>query len=1024
MCRFLLLAFCQVIWPALIPAQEVSPYFHHLTVGDGLSEGTNYFIYKDSKGFVWLSSVNGLNRYDGKRIKTYKPNPADSISILGQNIQSNFFEDANTNLWFSTYEGLNCYQRKLDQFSSFSLKKKAGGKELGYYAFHLDGAGNLWIIVEGNKLYHFNTSTHQFSFQHELPTLALRAFALADAGGLVSKVFYCAYQKPGLLVETFQGNLLAGQALLFGPADNQPLTVREVLPSADTLWLATKAGLASYVQASGKLTRFDRYQQAELVLCSALEKISGNLLLAGFQKKGLFFFDLNQQEFIQRIVASPANTHGISSDNIAQITMDRDGGIWISTNNLGVDFYHPGKQKFSIIKPSLSHSNSPGNFNAVTLAADKNGQVLCGTPNNGIFLLDTRNWANTKVDKIQNLEGQEPFERIFSIFDDKAGREWILSWEGVAIRLPGSSILIPAFGADKSVFLAGCQLQDGRIVLAAYNGGLYEVVRGKNNAFVPQPIESINGPEPFVSLWQSSQGQLLGCLSLKSIWVMDPSDNFKKIQEIIIPGDSRSFCERPGDPSVWMANSYGLVQLMWENGRYDFNIFNEKNGLASSAVQSVLPDKKGRIWLGTGNGLSLFDPTTSHFSNYGLVDGISDLQFNFAACLALKDGRLLFGSVNGITAFYPEKIKPLEVPAHPVITNILINDQEDSTLACPLTGAKNITEFQRIALDYLHNTLSFSFAALDYSHPSANEFMYQMEGVDKDWVKSGKENFARYARLPAGEYVFRMKASNSDGIWSDERRLSIQISPPFTQTPVFYFLLGVLAVGLVGLVVLYRQKRRDNKRRLEEEKRHALEQERQRIARDVHDDLGSGLSALSLQTEMARYKTSPEELQEELERINSTARDLSGKIREVIWTVNARNDSIANLFSYLNQYAVELFENAGIEYQVSLPENMPAITITGEYRRTLFLAFKEALNNILKHAEATEVKVDFEISEKLLQIVVKDNGIGFDLSLLLKPSGNGLLNMQSRMRDIGGDCQFKTDKRGTQVAFAFNLASE
>jgi len=230
----------------------------------------------------------------------------------------------------------------------------------------------------------------------------------------------------------------------------------------------------------------------------------------------------------------------------------------------------------------------------------------------------------------------------------------------------------------------------------------------------------------------------------------------------------------------------------------------------------------------------------------------------------------------------------------------------------------------------------------------------------------------------------------------------------------------VVAASIIFITMKVRQQKRNTAIKAAEEKRLAIEIERQRIARDMHDDLGSSLSALSLTTEIARNKKTSE-LKTEIEKINTAAREISGKIREVIWTVSSRNDTLENLVSYLHNYALDLFESTSQDFNLSLPKDIPNAFINGEFRRNIFLAFKEALNNLIKYAGATKVSIAFEITGNLFSICVEDNGRGFDPSLLQNSSGNGLRNMQSRMKDISGTCVITTGENGTTVKFGFEL---
>lgn len=1017
MYKNVLVAGLWMVLAGVLPGQERAGYFHHLTVEDGLSQGTNHFIYKDSTGFVWLSSLSGLNRFDGRQVKVYQPVPGDSTSLFGLNIQSSFFETQERNLWFSTWVGLNCYVRKYDHFRHFILKKEDGTPVLGYYVFHLDQQGKLWVIVDSNKLYHFDIRSEEFIYQHDLDVAALRAMADTDEKGEVRRVYYLRRQFNGILIADYQNGVKTSARLRLDDHSSTPLVVKKVIPKGDSCWMATNRGLVLYLPVLEELRFFPSPGLGNEDFCSSIADLSNGKLLVTISEKGLLVFETREGRYTTLYSTHASNPNSLTNNQAREVIVDASGVVWICSENQGVDFFHPSKQKFQVIEPGQHASGNKVSFEVKTMTEDIEGNVWCGIVANGIAIFKEKTGKFEWIQTSDGPDGKKPFKNVAKLFTDRYNRVWVLSWEGVFLWLPDKKQL-RALSGFENIFLDGFQLRNGKIILAAYEGGVFEVQEPSRNQFTLKAIPQASDAEPFISLWENSQGRLFGCKALKEIWVMDTEQNFRLIQKIPLEGESYSFCELERDSSVWVANSYGLIRLAWKEGKYERTIFTEKDGLTSSMVYSVMAMKDKKLWLGTGNGLSCADLRTRTFQNFGIADGISAIQFNGFAALKRKDGQFWFGSSKGITAFYPEKVELLTTQASPVITGILINDQEDRSLVCVETQATNVSEIKSLRLNYHQNTISFSFAALEMSDPSNTRFKYRLVGVDPDWVDAGKANFARYARIPPGQYTFNLLASNSDGIWSGSQSLKIYIEPPFTQTPLFYSMVGVVVLSLGWGVLQYRRNRRLRIRQMEEDKRHALESERQRIARDVHDDLGSGLSALSLLTEIARYKSSEHELRTELGKINAASRELSGKIREVIWTVNASNDTLANLLSYMNHYALELLDNAEIDYHVSLPNPIPEATIGGESRRTLFLAFKEALNNIIKHAGATKVNLDFIINPGELSISVMDNGKGFDPGLLVSSTGNGLLNMQARMRDIQGDCQFKTGSQGTQVVFS------
>ncbi|MEK7254305.1 MAG: triple tyrosine motif-containing protein, partial [Bacteroidota bacterium] len=535
--------------------------------------------------------------------------------------------------------------------------------------------------------------------------------------------------------------------------------------------------------------------------------------------------------------------------------------------------------------------------------------------------------------------------------------------------------------------------------------------------FLLEKIQATAAQGLFYAIWEDSKGRLFCSWESTSLRVLEAA-SFKLLEEIPIAGFSQSFWENPEDGSIWIGNSFGLFRL-------DLDLTYRGNQLPEqSFIYCLLSDRQGRLWLSTNKGLARFDRATGAFQTYSLADGLSALQYNWFAALKQPSGEIWFGSTNGITTFLPEKVREFAVAANPVITKIFIYGVEATQKRCAKTGAANFSEMKVLELDYQENTLAFEFAALEYADPGKVHFQYKMEGYEAEWVKAETNNQARYPKLPSGNYTFLVKASNSDGIWNEkERRLEIFIQPPVWET-WWFILMATIMVGFFGYsIFLWLRMRRRKMKRLKLEQQLALEQQRQRIARDMHDDIGSGLSALSMRAEIAAFRKTPEDLRTEINKIHTSASELSGKIREVIWAVGASNDSLPNLISYLHQYTLDLFENADLDCFVNLPPGeIPNRKVYGEHRRSVFLAYKEALNNISKHSGATSISISFSLNVNDLVVQVADNGNGFSPHLLQQSTGNGLLNMKNRMVDIGGHCEIKTSAAGTQIRFVLPLA--
>ncbi len=1008
-----------------VRGQDVKPFFQHLTVENGLSQTTNEYVYKDNHGFVWISSLNGLNRYDGKSIKTYLSDSNDPTALYSQSIQSPFFELANGDIAFTTYDAINVYIRAEDRFKHFKINDPKSEDTPGYYAFHLDPEQNLWIVFKNTEIYKVNLISFGINKVGSFQQLVHRVCPLLDENGRVKELWGYFFQSQGVevLLKNESGFRRTSK---FTENSKTPLYIRNVIfgKTDSPVWIAAKSGLYSYNRSTEVLTAYHPLNDPSATIKDAKAYGSDSLFIS-CEKKGLFLFSKKAKQFISFIEPDLSNPNSLSSRDISKLTVDRDKGVWLSHFRIGVDFFYLDKTKFNSIRlPSGKYPhNAVPNFDTREIIEDDSSNLWIATNSNGIYILD-------KDKDKQKIENYSPYiggssnglpNAITHIFKDNNSIIWITSWEGAFYITPDRNLHQLDTKGSIPIFIY--QLRNNKILFCHYEGGVSEIVE-KNGKYELELIQNIDPKNKFISLWEDSKGRLYGSENAFSILVYDYADNFKFLKELPIPELTVAYFENPADGSIWFGNSDGLVRVNQGLNIDSIRTFTEREGLPNRAINAILPDGKGKLWLSTNHGLATFDLKTHSVNQFSLADGLPSLTFNIFSYLRRENGELLFGSPKGIVYFHPDKITSLDAKANPTITKILVNDEEDTSLRCEATNATNISEIRELKLPYDRNTISFNFAALEYSDPSSTKFRYQLVGVDDGYVESGTRNFTRYANLPFGCYTFNLMATNSDGIWFGPRTLAIEIEPPFYRTGWFYLFAGALIASAIWLIIIARRKRQEERFQLEVEKRVALEQERQRIARDVHDDLGSGLSALSLQTAMAQYKDSPEELKQEMDRINSSARDLSGKIREVIWTVSADNDTLPNLISYLSRYAQELFENTGIDFSLNLPDDIPDKTIAGEHRRTVFLAFKEALNNLLKHAGATEAAINFETGQDVFTIKVEDNGKGFDPALLDGSTGNGLFNMQARMREIGADCQFETSGHGTTVTFSINLKGQ
>ena len=347
------------------------------------------------------------------------------------------------------------------------------------------------------------------------------------------------------------------------------------------------------------------------------------------------------------------------------------------------------------------------------------------------------------------------------------------------------------------------------------------------------------------------------------------------------------------------------------------------------------------------------------------------------------------------------------------ITSILVDDK-------PYIKDKLYVQNKTIALRYNQNNVTFQFAALDFTRPQANKVKFILEGWDKTWITSTDKNF-RYSHLAPGSYLLKVKAANSDGLWNKEEKLILIVNAPFWLRTWFYFWMGIGLIICIVYITYFVSQQKIRKRLRLLEKQHAIEAERNRISRDMHDEIGSGLTHIALLSELIQTQQKTERaFRNDIGSISTAARKLVDSMSEIIWALNPQNDSLENLLSYIREQMQQHFEPFKILLKIDFPYEVQDIKLSNEQRRNLYLVTKEALNNVMKHACASNVTLFMCPILNKLNFEVNDDGRGLS-DKKGRAIGNGLKNMRKRMEDIGGTIEWINSKKGLKVIYSLSI---
>jgi signal transduction histidine kinase len=461
-----------------------------------------------------------------------------------------------------------------------------------------------------------------------------------------------------------------------------------------------------------------------------------------------------------------------------------------------------------------------------------------------------------------------------------------------------------------------------------------------------------------------------------------------------------------------------------ENRNPKFSSYGAKNGLFSDSVFEILEDDRGYLWMSCFSGIfrvkkQAFDDLdrgkiqTLSCASFGKTEGMSSVQCNGigkpAGWKAL-DGRLWFPTVRGIVVVDPNSIRENDSPPAVVMEEILADKK-----TLPPPGANKLSVLPG------KGELEFHYAALSFRAPEKNRFKYKLEGVDSDWVAAGNRRTAYYNNLRPRDYTFRVIGCNNDGVWNQAgASVELALLPHYWQTKWFFTLIGLTAIGLVAGTARYVTWKKIQQKILRLEEQHAVERERTRIAQDMHDDLGARLTAMMVMSTLAQ-STEGREQKSHLQNIFQSSREVVQNLDGLVWAVNPGNDSLENTAAYIYDFAARFLQIASIRCRIEAPDELPDCDLSSEARHNLFLVVKETLNNVVKHAVASEVTLRLQLERDTLSISIEDNGKGFAQAGLLG-KGNGLGNMQKRIEALGGLWEISSELgKGTKVRLAVPL---
>ncbi len=980
--------------------------FDHLTVEDGLSSLTVLTLVQDRQGYIWFGTDDGLDRYDGYSFQSYRAIRGDSTSLSNSGCIG-MTTDSAGNLWVSGGQDiLNRYDRTTDSFVRYKIKGPEGMPpdfQLGIGTIQADESGKIWLTSNfglGVLDPHTNETrfyTHDSTDEHSL------------AGNSVHVVRSTG--KGLLWVGTSKGmNLLdpaTGFVRRYSSKSNKNLTAEQdiiytiAIDSSGTPWFGTYNGLLRFDRESDSFLPFHGRIEPGIDLgtkafITSLYCGADGTLWIGTQYQGLIRLHPSTGRYSQH-TNDETNPRSINSNRITYLLEDRSGVFWAATYRVGINKYDRRRDPFI-------HYPIKGSIYAVL--RDVRGGLWFGATG---ALYRQQPGAKTpdvlvpRTASSRGLRGPE----IYSFLDDPDANIWVGTNAGLERYLSDRDRFVfydiqHAIKPNNPTVKSILRDRDGTLWLGTYVPDLVHLnpVTGKYTIYSHDPGNPRSLPSGEIwSLFRDSKNRLwIGTFGGGLGQYHDSTNSFttflnsKDDENSLATNVIYSIAEDPKG-TLWFGTfGAGLNSYEPETGRW--TLYNVQDGLPDNFVKTIIPDSHGNLWLSTDKGLSYFDPSRRVFRNFKAKDGLHGNIFLSGSAFRAADGRLFYGGMEGVTSFHPDSLKQ-KTYVPPVVINSFKVLEKDT----PLPQDDPMT----IELAYNENSFSFEFVALDYSLPAKNQYAYMLEGLDNAWIAAGTRRYASYTKVPPGNYTFRVKGSNSDGIWNEEGvSLAISVVPAFWQT--WWFRIAALSLLIGGIAVVYQYR----VRRLLE-----IERLRVRIASDLHDDVGSSLTKISLQSELIQEGIDPAEQQNYLRNIAAMSRDLVTAMSDIVWSIDARNDTVDSLLDKMRSFGAGTLSTLDIDFTLVTSGLDPKKKLPVDVRENLYLIYKEAINNIAKHAGASRVDVSLEKGTDGLLMTIRDNGKGWEGAA--RPSGHGTKNMKMRADRLDGTLEIKKD-HGTVVA--------
>lgn len=966
--------------------------FSRFSTNDGLFSNFVNCVWQDSKGFLWVGTDNGLQRYDGNKfIQMYSNSPGESLPVLPVN---QIVGDKNDNVWLRMGPVVGRYNLRTNVFKRAQVPAPEQD-----YVIQFDSRGYL-LLKYGNGVLVYNEQKNAFEVNNNIIS--------TPPDWIINEVTEDPFTH-NFWISANQGlGLFDVKSKKFYNRKNNPLGIRllDVNQSSNVLhvfidsrhryWItqwpsATGLSVTMYDDKTGKLTP-ESIEETAKGYHEVLGMIESDGLIWAFGNNLLNVYDDESKKFY--VFYDPKNTsYGIKFNIIMQVYTDHDGNIWVASDN--------GLYKASVIRSGISHGSILNTEGSITFAKEISGQGLVigiwgsqihplkvddevGLSKNDELAANVYKGVPRATEEYNNFKS--PWDVVkysvngHLIFTCQSGK--LIDYDPVKKR---SQFLSPDI-FNKSTIRQVIEdryrklwfgTQSGKLIVRGTDGN-YKILRDYKTIIKRLFIDRSG------LIWVAGYGF--------GIEVLDPG-SFETVRKYSTKGPPDKTLSKDvvfdlahiNDTLIAVACAVNLDIINLKTGRVQK--ITPYQGLPQPTVYALQSTLDGDLWMSTNRGIVRYSFKTGEFRSYDQRDGLittSNYENLLNTSSVLRSGSLVFAGGNSFVIFKPEAVMSNRPPKDVTITDIKLFNNYIRLDSVINTGGLNLRHNQ--------NSITIQFASLSFAPRNRINYYYKLDGAGNSWTRAENSNSVSFELLPPGHYTFMVRCVNSEGLsCANVTSLPIFIKPTFWQTWWFIALLVIAAAGVIYTIY-----------RLRINRLVAVQRLREKVARDLHDDMGSTLTSINILSEMASNKINGDNAaaREYMSKISVNSSQMMDAMDDIVWSIKPDNDTMPRIVARMREYAATVLEPKDIEYAVMNDEKIKNIKLDMDRRRNLFLIFKETLNNLVKYSGASMVEIEFLVHHSRLQLIVKDNGKGFDQKLI--SSGNGLTNMRNRAQAMDG----------------------